>query len=188
MKIQDRIREFRRIPARELVPNPKNWRTHPEKQRDTLKGVLEEIGYADALLVRELHDGSLQLIDGHLRAETTPDQDVPVLILDLNEKEAELLLAVLDPLSALAGVNQDLLAVLTENIETENAALNDMLTELAVPSPAEALPSGDETLRDLPVTELFQIVVDCKNEAEQRELYERLIAEGHACKIANLSY
>ena len=34
---------------------------------EAVRGVLAEIGYADALLARELPDGSLQLIDGHLR-------------------------------------------------------------------------------------------------------------------------
>lgn len=32
MPIKDRIKELRRIPASELLPNPKNWRTHPNSQ------------------------------------------------------------------------------------------------------------------------------------------------------------
>ena len=42
------------------------------------------------------------LIDGHLRAETTPDQLVPVLVLDVDENESHKLLATLDPLAAMA--------------------------------------------------------------------------------------
>ena len=38
MFIKDRIREFRRIRASELLPNPKNWRTHPEKQKNAIRG------------------------------------------------------------------------------------------------------------------------------------------------------
>ena len=73
MQIRDRIRELKRVPAKDLRPNPKNWRTHPKAQQDALRGVLAEVGYADALLARELPDGGLMLVDGHLRAETTPD-------------------------------------------------------------------------------------------------------------------
>ena len=54
-------------------------------------------------------DGRLELIDGHLRAETTPTTDVPVLIVDLDDREAALLLAVHDPLSALAETDEALL-------------------------------------------------------------------------------
>src|SRR5271168_1310520 len=63
---------------RELVPTPKNWRRHPKAQTDALRGLLNEIGYADALLVRELPDGRYMIIDGHLRAEATPNSLVPL--------------------------------------------------------------------------------------------------------------
>src|SRR5437879_2420739 len=68
MKIRDRIEELRRVRARDLRPNPRNWRVHPKPQVDALRSLLSEIGYADALIARELPDGSLELIDGHLRA------------------------------------------------------------------------------------------------------------------------
>jgi len=100
--IRDRIRELRRVRAADLLPNPKNWRRHPKAQANALRDLLAEIGYADALLAREVADGRLMLIDGHLRAETTPDLDVPVLILDLDEAEADKLLLTLDPLASLA--------------------------------------------------------------------------------------
>src|SRR5271155_2656941 len=97
MEIRDRIRELRRVTAQDLVPNPKNWRTHPKAQAAALRGLLLEIGYADALLARELPDGRLMVVDGHLRRETTPDAQVPVLVLDLTEEEGDKLLLTLDP-------------------------------------------------------------------------------------------
>jgi len=142
MQIRDRIKGLRRVKASELRPNPRNWRTHPKAQREALRGILAEIGYADALLARETPEG-LQLIDGHLRAETTPDQEVPVLVLDLDEKEAEKLLVSLDPLAAMAGRNDDLLRDLLSGIETESAALRDMWAGLAVPLPGEGLTDPD---------------------------------------------
>ena len=98
-QIRDRVRELRRVKASELVPNPRNWRRHPKAQAEALRGLLQEIGYADALIARELPDGRLQLLDGHLRAATTPDQEVPVLILDVTEDEANKILLTLDPLA-----------------------------------------------------------------------------------------
>src|ERR1700756_638014 len=103
IRIPDRIKELRRVRARDLVPNPQNWRRHPKTQREALRGLLTEVGYADALLARELSDGKLMLIDGHLRRETTPDVLVPVLVLDVTEEEADKILATHDPLAAMAG-------------------------------------------------------------------------------------
>src|ERR1039457_2749813 len=106
MRIRDRVTELRRVQAGSLLPSPKNWRRHPKAQANALRGLLGEIGYADALLARETPDG-LMLIDGHLRAETTPEMDVPVLIVDVTEEEAEKLLVSLDPLAAMAGRDEE---------------------------------------------------------------------------------
>lgn len=129
MKIRDRIRELRRVPASELMPNPKNWRTHPKSQQDALRGVLAEVGMADAVLARELPDGSLMLIDGHLRAETAADAPVPVLILDVTEAEADKLLATLDPLAAMAEQDSEALAGLFASLQEQG----DKLAELVWP-------------------------------------------------------
>ena len=60
--IKDRVKELRRVPASELRANPKNWRRHPPAQQAALRGVLEDIGFADAVIARETPDG-LELID-----------------------------------------------------------------------------------------------------------------------------
>jgi len=129
MQIRDRIKELRRVPASELLPNPKNWRTHPVAQQDALRGVLAEVGYADALIARETPEG-LMLVDGHLRAETTPDADVPVLVLDITEAEADLMLVTLDPLAAMAGRDEDRLGELLATVSSDNQAVADLLNSM----------------------------------------------------------
>ena len=98
MKIRDRIKELRRVPASELIPNPKNWRSHPKEQQDALRGILAEVGIAGAVLARELPSGELMLIDGHMRADTDPTAVWPVLVLDVTEAEADKLLATYEKL------------------------------------------------------------------------------------------
>ena len=189
MHIRDRIQDFRRVKASLLRPNPKNWRTHPAAQRDALKGVLAEIGYAGALVARELPDGSLELIDGHLRAETTPEADVPVLVVDLDDAEAARLLAVLDPLESLAGRDDEARAGLVREVETSNEAVRRMLDDMLAESEAAltALSSPDAPEPDeRPVGALFQVVVECRDENEQREVFERLSSEGYKCRLLML--
>ena len=131
MNIRDRVVELRRVKASELQPHPRNWRVHPKAQRAALEGILGEVGYADALLARQLPDGKLELIDGHLRAETTPDMEVPVLILDVSEDEANKLLLSLDPLAAMARSDSDQLETLLAGVQTDNTALQRMIDGLA---------------------------------------------------------
>jgi hypothetical protein len=131
VKIRDRIKGFRRVPARELLRHPNNWRRHPAAQAAALRGLLAEIGYADALVVRELSDGRLMIINGHLRAETTPDAIVPVLVLDVTEEEANKLLLVLDPLAAMAERDADRISQLLATVRTEDRAVEDLLRRTA---------------------------------------------------------
>ena len=131
MNIRDRIKELRRVRAGDLRPHPKNWRKHPEEQQNALRGILAEVGFVDALMVRELPDGSLQIVDGHLRAETTPDAEVPVLIVDLNDAEADKVLATFDPLAAMAEPDEAQLESLLKGIETDSDALAALLEQLA---------------------------------------------------------
>jgi len=146
MSIRDRIKELRRVRAGDLVPSPDNWRTHPQSQQDALRGVLSEVGYADALLARELPDGSLGLLDGHCRRDLDPEQVVPVLVLDLDEAEGRKLMLTLDPLAAMAGANAEALDALLREVDTGDAAVRAMLDDMAAKAEldsTEALSESD---------------------------------------------
>jgi ParB-like chromosome segregation protein Spo0J len=188
MQFRDRVRELRRVPARQLRAHPKNWRTHPPRQREILRTVLAEVGYADALLARELPDGTLELIDGHLRAEITPDTDVPVLVLDLSAEEAYMLVAVLDPLAAMAEADDERLASLIADIETADEAIRRMLDELFANASRcqRDFSAAGKQPKSVTVPESFQILVDCRDESDQRTLYERLTAEGYRCRVLTI--
>jgi hypothetical protein len=189
MKFRDRIKELRRVPASQLKPNPKNWRTHPKAQQDALRGILAEVGYADALLARETPEGGLMLIDGHLRAETTPDALVPVLVLDVDESEAAKILATLDPLAAMAGADAGKLDELLREVKTGSTALEAMLARLAAETEAVLAPlmsnweppQPAETPQPALATK-FAIVVSCESEQQQLELLEQFEMEGLECR------
>src|ERR1700733_2041319 len=119
--LRDRVIELRRVPAADLAPHPKNWRKHPKHQQNALRGLLDEVGFAGAVLARQGADGRLMLIDGHLRKDLLPGEEIPVLVTDLTEQEAELLLATFDPIGAMATRDEETLKTLLAGISTENA-------------------------------------------------------------------
>ena len=169
MPFRDRIKELRRVPARQLKANPKNWRTHPRRQQEALRGILAEVGFADALLVRELPDGSLEIVDGHLRAETTPDAIVPVLVLDLNAAEADKILATHDAITGMADVDFTQLNELLDQCSFENPTFAAMFAELEQRS-VDVVPFPKPP-RKVVIPESYQVVVSCTDEADQRALY-----------------
>lgn len=147
MKIRDRIKELRRVRADEILPNPMNWRTHPKAQQDALKGVLAEIGFAGAVLARETPNG-LMLIDGHLRTETVKGAEIPVLILDVTEEEANKLLATIDPLAAMAEADAHKLDELLRSVETSSDAIATMLADLGKEAGCEWAKESGEVVED----------------------------------------
>lgn len=128
--LKDRIIDLRRVRASDLRPSPHNWRTHPAPQRDALRTILGEVGLADAVIARETPEG-LELVDGHLRAEEAGDQQVPVLVVDLDESEAKKVLATLDPIGSMADTDRSKLTALMEDLGGENEALDQLLMDVA---------------------------------------------------------
>jgi hypothetical protein len=187
MQIRDRIKELRRVKAAELRPNPRNWRLHPPHQQDALRGVLAEVGYASALLARELADGTLMLIDGHLRAETTPDAVVPVLVLDVDEAEANKILLTHDPLAAMATTSDEHMRGLLSEVQTESAALRELFDSLSKEQGAwSRQQEGSEPRPEVNIPESYQVVVECRDEDDQQSVFERMRAEGYRCRVLTL--
>jgi hypothetical protein len=129
-KLKDRIKELRRVPANTLKEHPQNWRVHPQIQQTALEGVLAQIGIADAVLAFETENGALTLIDGHLRKDILGDTIIPVLVTDLTEDEARLMLATHDPLTAMATQNDELILSLLSQVTTDNEDVRQLLESL----------------------------------------------------------
>src|SRR2546423_665414 len=121
--MRNRIIDHIQIRAGDLVPHPLNYRRHPQEQRQALVDSLEEIGLARSLLGYRRTDGKVQLIDGHLRAELDPNQELPVEIVDVNDAGARRFLLTLDPLAALAEIDAETHARLRELTATRSDAL-----------------------------------------------------------------
>jgi DNA modification methylase len=113
----------------QLSDNPLNWRKHPEKQLSALKDVLAEVGWAGALLFNERTN---RLIDGHARKKLCKGKTrVPVLVGSWSEEQEKKILATLDPLAALAEADHGGLQALLQGVQTESAAVQDLLKTLA---------------------------------------------------------
>ncbi len=95
--------------ADQLLANPKNWRVHPKAQQSALEGVLKEVGWVQQVIVNRVTGF---VVDGHARVAMaiSRGEKVPVVYVELTKEEEALVLATLDPLSAMAGTDDELLA------------------------------------------------------------------------------
>ncbi len=138
----------------QLLANPMNWRIHPKAQQKALKGILSEVGWVQRVIVN-VNTG--HVVDGHARVSLALKQNeaqVPVLYVDLNEAEERLVLATLDPISAMATSDKDLLTTLLGDIKTNDEALGQLLNDVA--SEANIL-QRDETYTEVVESPIYEV-------------------------------
>ncbi|MCS7045111.1 MAG: hypothetical protein NZO58_02020 [Gemmataceae bacterium] len=180
-RLRNRIVRHVRVRAGELVPHELNPRTHSPAQRRALEKLYAEIGFARSLLAYALPDGRLKLIDGHLRAQIHPDQEVDVEVLDVDDAEARALLLAIDPLAQLAGYDADLLTELRQQTERDSEAVKSLWEVLEEASRATQRGLPQAAAEEMP-PEQYYVLVACADEAEQLALLKRFQAEGLRCQ------
>src|SRR5688572_3577561 len=128
---KNRIIGLSEKPANQFNFNPLNWRKHPDQQREILRTLLGDVGWVTGV-IENVRTGNL--IDGHARIEEAlrddPTQLIPYIKVDLSQREEKLVLATLDPVSALAETSVDDLDTLLEQLVAETPDLADLLSDL----------------------------------------------------------
>jgi len=154
MHVRDRIVQIIDIPGDKIRPNSLNWRTHPDSQKDAIRGILAEVGMVDVLKVVPTGEGDYVLVDGHARAEILGSQPVKCAVLDLTQEEVRKVLATFDPIAGLAGRDQQMFDDLAAMIETDNEALAAMIAEMASDPVPDDAGAGDE---DAPIDKAAEL-------------------------------
>lgn len=134
MTYRNRVKELIIARAADLLDNEGNWRIHPQFQQEALEGELEETGITDVLKAyySGRNGGKLTLVDGHLRKSIDAEQLWPVAVLDINDEEADQMLASFDAITGWAEINPLKLHALLQKAQTDNAkrrAANERLAE-----------------------------------------------------------
>lgn len=129
---KNRIVGYEEHPASWFVANPRNWRIHGAAQASGLGGILRSVGIVQNVIVNQ-RTGNL--LDGHLRVTLAlrkgDETTLPVTVVDLSEDEEATILATLDPIGAMAGADRDQLAGLFASIQTDDEAVQELLTDIA---------------------------------------------------------
>jgi hypothetical protein len=143
-KIKNRIVGSGEEQLDQIMFNPRNWRIHPLSQQDALKGVLEEVGWVQQVIVNK-RTGNL--IDGHLRCQLAAREGaktIPVVYVDVSEDEEALVLATLDPIGAMAATDKQKLEDLTKNIQSDNEKVNQLINDLVDLEGLNEIPTDEQ--------------------------------------------
>ena len=183
--MRNRIKAHRKVRVGDLVPHEDNPRLHSAAQRQALRALLGEVGFARSVLAYELPDGRLKLIDGHLRREEiNPAEEIDVEVLDVSDAEARQLLLAIDPLAQLAEYDAGALADLRAVVEADSEAVRGLWEAVDAASGGtrdRLAEAATEEAEEEEVPEQFLIVVECADEAEQTRLLQQFREAGLQC-------
>lgn len=176
-KVRIRVTELIHVPASELRPSKKNPRRHTDRQRQAFQALMEDVGFAGAVIAYRKR-GKLEIIDGHLRAEELGDTPIPVLVTDLTEREARELMLLGDRVGEMAELEPVALEELVGSVELEAATLQELTQSMVDDSLRGERRPGHAS--NTPKT--HGVIVECKGEDDATVLFERLKGEGYTCR------
>jgi ParB family chromosome partitioning protein len=125
----NRIVSYGTKPADQFLAHPKNARIHPQFQRDVMRSVLDTVGWVAPVL----ESTSGYLLDGHERVWQglqNHNAEVPYVTVEVTEEEEAYILATFDPITSLANYEQQKLDDLLRDVQSDDAAIQQMLAEL----------------------------------------------------------
>jgi len=174
-----------RIPLKRIKPAAYNPRKHlrpsdPEYQR--IKRSIEAFGLAEPLVWNK-RTGNL--VGGHQRLKILRDEfgaaEVDVSVVDLDPAEEKALNLALNKVGGTwdEGALADLLGELREQIDASVTGFTQAeIDELLGTTPAENEEDTSSQLAGL----IYCVIIDCKDETDQREMLERFNQEGLTCR------
>lgn len=179
---RNRIVGHAEVSPTELIANDRNWRTHSAEQIDALAAMITDIGFVRSVTVNKLTG---RIVDGHARVALAMKQSQPqisVEYVELSDDEEAKALATLDPLSMMAGVDEQQLRGLAESMDFNvpgMEGLQQQLESLLAESAGDAVQvdedgQGGNGTGGQGAKEQFKIVVECTSERHQCQLLKKL--------------
>lgn len=178
MKIQE-------IEVEKLIPYARNSRTHSDEQVAQIAASIKEFGWTNPILV----DGEAGIIAGHGRlaaARKLGLKKIPVIELShLTPTQKKALIIADNKLALNAGWDNDMLALEFEELNIEGFDL-ELLGFDKIELGKLFDEEQEKELKEESYNEVFNVIVECKNEEEQEKIFNRLDTEGYKCRVQSL--
>ena len=166
----------------ELVEYENNPRLNDDAVAPVAKSI-QEFGFKVPILI----DKNNTIVCGHTRLKAAIKlgyEVVPCVVCDdLSEDEVRAFRLVENRTSEFSKWDDDLLKTELENIDFEFNAWN-FIDLTALPSAVTSIETPD--LKGINYKEKWGLVIDCRDEAEQKQAYEFVTAGGYSARIVSI--
>lgn len=173
----------------DLIPYARNSRTHSDEQVAQIAASIKEFGWTNPILT----DGDNGLIAGHGRlmaARKLGHKEVPTIELTgLSEAQKKAYIIADNKLALNAGWDDELLKLEIKELGDMDFDLSLLgFDDIELASLFDENPEEDEEkdLKEESYNEVFNIIIECKDESEQEKIFNRLDSEGYKCRVQSL--
>ena len=173
------------LPVSEVRPYEKNPRKNAEAVK-YVKASIEKFGFKQPIVI----DSNRVIISGHTRLEAAKSlgmDEVPCIVADdLTEAQAKALRLADNKVAEFSEWEMNLLGgELGELAEISDIDMGDFGFDDNLDNIGDEEENGTEE-KGVNLSETFQIIVECENEIEQQEIFEKLSGEGYKCRLSTL--
>lgn len=167
-----------------LKPYDKNAKKHQEADLSTIKASITEFGMSDPIGV--WGDDNV-IVEGHgryLACKELGIDNVPVIHLDyLTDEQRRAYALAHNKTAEMSEWDIDLLDEELEGIF--DIDMSDFGFDLIEEEEEPTAPTERKDLSDK-VGETYEVIVECVNEIEQEQIYNKLIGDGYSCRVLTL--
>lgn len=168
------------VPIDSLSPDPANARKHGQRNLDAIIASLRRFGQQKPIVVDSR--GIVRAGNGQLAAAKSLGwTHVKIVRSDLPATELTAYAIADNRVAELAEWDAEVLAGLLSNPELGDVGFTDEELKQFVDDATTA-----KHVESSEIHETFEVVVECRDEGEQKQLYERLTAEGLSCRLFTL--
>lgn len=173
------------VDAESLKTYANNAKEHPAEQVEQIKQSIEQFGFNDPIAVWKDNE----IIEGHgrlLAALELGIKKVPVISLDgLTDEQRRAYMVIHNKLTMNSDFNADLLALeLSKISDIDMSAFGFDISSFA--EGEDETEGGAPSASSFNYQEQYGVIVMCKDEHEQEEVYTNLTAEGYTCKVVSV--
>ena len=173
----------------ELIPYINNPRNNDEAV-DKVASSIKEFGFKVPIVI----DKDNVVITGHTRLLASKKlglEEVPCIVAsDLSKAQIKAFRIADNKVSEYSSWNDDLLKIELEQLEEMNFNLDSVNIDFSDFDIAIDLDDveEDKKRKDLSddIQSAYEIIIECENEWEQEEMYNRLVGEGIKCRVLTL--
>ena len=182
---QKSARSIVMLPVSEVRPYEKNPRKNSEAVK-YVKASIEKFGFKQPIVI----DSNRVIICGHTRLEAAKSlgmAEVPCIVADdLTDAQVKALRLADNKVAEFSEWEMNLLGEeLGELAEISDIDMGDFGFDDNLDKFGDEEENGTEE-KGVNLSETFQIIVECENEIEQQEIFEKLSGEGYKCRLSTL--